>query len=263
MLFMPRLKNRHISARKHARRSPVKPRAFHPRSEFLEGRALLSTLTVTSNLGWGSGTLRAAVYQANSDGGGDTIKFALNPKGDTIQLATSEIPFAGAIELLITKDVTIQGPGAGLLAIDANGLGRAFEITPGAHVTISGLEIEHGDGNTVPYSNYADGFIYDPGPYDNYGGGVLNRGTLTLSGCTVTGNRADPDSTFGGGGGVANFGTMTMSGCTVTGNSAYYGGGVYNTGTLTVLGSTVTQNTAIVIKYDDFYSPGKLIKKQH
>jgi hypothetical protein len=218
---------------------------------------------VTSNLGWGPGTLRAAVYQANSDGSGDTINFALNPNGDTIQLATSQIPFAGAIELQITKDVTIQGPGAGLLAIDANSLGRAFVITPGAHVTISGLKIEDGDGNEYPYSNEGVGFIYDPSPYDNYGGGVLNEGTLTLSGCTVTGNRADLGGTIGGGGGVANFGTMTMSGCTVTGNSAPFGGGVYNNGTLTLIGSTVTQNTALYSKYDDIYGPGKLIKKQH
>jgi hypothetical protein len=36
MRFTPRLKDRHPSARKHARRSPVKPCAFHTRSELLE-----------------------------------------------------------------------------------------------------------------------------------------------------------------------------------------------------------------------------------
>lgn len=262
MWFTPRLKDRHDSARKHARRSPVRPRAFHPRSELLEGRALPSTLTVTSDLGWGPGTLRAAVGQANADGGGDTINFALNSTGDTIQLATSAIAVHGTLELLITKDVTIQGPGAGLLTIDANSWGRAFEIAPGAHVTIAGLTIEHGDGNPGFYSSDGSSSFSDPGPYDQYGGGILNEGTLTLSGCMVTGNRSQLGG-FGYGGGVANFGTMTMSGCTVTGNTAVYGGGVYNNGTLTLIASTVTENTGYFKKYDDIYSPGTLIKKQH
>ena len=72
MWFTPRLRDLHPSARKHARRSPARPRAFHPRSELLEGRALPSTLTVTSNLGFGPGTLRAEISIARS---GDTIVF--------------------------------------------------------------------------------------------------------------------------------------------------------------------------------------------
>jgi hypothetical protein len=209
---------------------------------------LLSTLTVTSNLGWGPGTLRAAVDQANFDGGGDTINFSLNPNGDTIQLLTSEIAVSGQVEMLITKDVTIQGPGAGLLAIDANYGGRAFEIRPGAHVTISGLTIRDGESETGFYSNDGSACLCDPDPNDGYGGGILNEGTLTLSGCTVTGNRTTVPGGIGEGGGVANFGTMTMSGCTVTDNSAYagipgYGGGIYNDGTMTLSGSTVTGNT--------------------
>ena len=75
----------------------------------------------------------------------------------------------------------------------------------------------------------------------------------------MTGNTANAIGANGWGGGVANLGTMTMSGCTVTGNTAgEYGGGVYNTGALTVAGSTVTLNTAYYAKYDDFYSTGTL-----
>jgi hypothetical protein len=36
MWFTTRLRDRHPSARKHARRSPVRSRAFHTRSELLE-----------------------------------------------------------------------------------------------------------------------------------------------------------------------------------------------------------------------------------
>jgi hypothetical protein len=47
-----------------------KPRQFRPALESLEGRELLSTLTVTSAADHGSGTLRQAIALANS---GDTI----------------------------------------------------------------------------------------------------------------------------------------------------------------------------------------------
>ena len=50
------------------------------------------------------------------------------------------------------------------------------------------------------------------------GGGVYNAGTLTLTGCTLTGNSAPA---YGGGGGVCNNGgTLTLTGCTLTGTAA-------------------------------------------
>jgi hypothetical protein len=42
----------------------------------LEGRALLANLVVSNTDDSGPGSLRAAVGQANSDGGGDTIVFS-------------------------------------------------------------------------------------------------------------------------------------------------------------------------------------------
>lgn len=48
------------------------------------------------------------------------------------------------------------------------------------------------------------------------------------------------------GGGIYNFGsTLTVEGCTITGNDATQsGGGIYNTGTLTVKDSDISENTA-------------------
>ena len=71
---------------------------------------------------------------------------------------------------------------------------------------------------------------------DGQGGAVLNTGVgtvLTLSGCTVNGNRA-----IGGDGG---------DGSGVTGYSEGQGGGLYNVGgsTMNVVGCTVTNNQAI------------------
>ena len=247
LVSWPRDPNRPATATRPTRRGPPRRRtAFRPLPESLDDRLVPTTLTVTSNLGFGPGTLRDEIGQAQ---GGDTIEFAPSLLGQTIQLAEGETAFGGPIELLITQNVTIRGPGAGLLAIDANNVARAFEIRPGAQVTISGLTIRDGDGTTG---------AYDPSSTDHYGGGILNEGMLTLSGCTVTGNTTTELGAIGWGGGVANFGTMTMKGCMVTGNTATYGGGVDNTGALTVIGSTVTRDTAYYSKYDDLFNTGTL-----
>ena len=226
--------------------APRQRATFRPQLEALEGRDVPSTLTVTSTLGYGApgiGSLSGEIASAHS---GDTIVFSpdLFLKGpQTIQLSNPPGYFGGAIELFIAKDLTIQGPGAGELAISGGGAARVFDIAQGAHVAISGLTIEGGNARTG---------AFDPVSTDGYGGGILNEGTLSLSGCMVTGNTAQYY-----GGGIANFGAMTMSGCTVTGDTAGYGaGGVYNKGTLTVVDSTVTQNVAGNSKYDDFLNAG-------
>lgn len=217
-----------------AQRQPI-GRRFRPRLEALEDRCTPTTLTVTSTLGYAApGSLTTDIGLAQK---GDTIVF--DPKlftngPQTISLSNPPGYFGGAIELFISKDLTIQGPGAGELAISGGGATRVFEIAQGANVAISGLTIEGGNATTG---------AYDPHPYDDYGGGILNEGTLTLSGCTVTDNALNSGVLYWGGG-IANLGTMTMSDCTVTGNHAAYGGGIYNSGTLTVLSSTVINNSA-------------------
>jgi hypothetical protein len=212
----------------------------------LEERRVLSTLTVTSNsdtTAWGS-TLRNEIAAAQS---GDTIVFDPSLDGQTISLLD--------LQLEINKNLTIQGPGAGLLAISGAGQSRVFQVDAGANVTISGLTIERGIG--VAYTQTLAG-DYTPPPTDGAGGGILNLGTLTLSGCTVTGNHTvsgdGPWPYANWGGGIYNDGTLTLSGCTVTGNSAgeagyskySRGGGIFNDtqGSLTILSSTVQNNTS-------------------
>src|SRR6516225_10243172 len=109
---------------------------FRPRVEVLEGRYVPSTLAVTNNLDNGSvGSLRYEVAQAKK---GDTIIFAPSLDGQTITL--------GGAELDITKSLTIQGPGAGLLTINGgadgidNNVGaRVFAVENKTNVTLSGL----------------------------------------------------------------------------------------------------------------------------
>jgi hypothetical protein len=236
-----------VSSRKRA--------TAHPRLEVLEERRVLSTLTVTNNTDYLAGCLRAEISAAQP---GDTIVFDPSLNGQTITL--------GGGQLEINKNLTIQGPGLGLLAINGGGFyngSRVFQVDAQTNVTISGLTIEGGIG--FKYGPTNNTFNFTPDYYDGYGGGILNLGTLALSGCAVTGNVASTGYVGGAfglrheGGGIYNHGTMTLSGCTVTGNTAadFYlgyngidnhgaGGGIFNDeqGHLTILSSVVQNNTA-------------------
>ena len=198
-----------------------------------------NTLTVTNLNDSGPGSLRDEIAAAQS---GYTIVFDKNLDDGTIALTSGE--------LIINNNLTIQGPGAGLLTV-TNGRGnygsRIFEVD-GSTVTLSGMTISNGVGVRQYIVDPAFGTDY----YDGTGGGILNLGALTISGCTLSGNTASGNSShfFGGGGGgaVANFGTLTVSGCTLSNNSTHGGGGgIYNAfgGTLTVSGCTLSGNSVV------------------
>jgi uncharacterized repeat protein (TIGR01451 family) len=75
-----------------------------------------------------------------------------------------------------------------------------------------------------------------------FGGGIENRGTLTVESSTISGNSTSNDS-----GGIRNEGTGTIKRSTISGNSAGidFGGGITNGGTLTVENSTISGNTVV------------------
>ncbi len=131
-----------LGGRGRSQRRPATPR-FRPRLEALESRDVPSTLTVTNNLDNGSvGSLRYEIGKAHK---GDTIVFAPSLDGQIILLSGSELD--------ITKSLTIQGPGAGLLTIHggANGVSdflgsRVFAVEKNTNVTLSGLTITNGAG---------------------------------------------------------------------------------------------------------------------
>src|SRR5262245_41162700 len=128
----------------------------------------------------------------------------------------------GAIDLsngalpAITGNVTITGPGANVLTIDAQDKSQILSIGSGANVTISGLTLADG---------HATGF----GGRASTGGAIHNFGTLTLISCALTNNNSPS------GGAIFNDGgRLTMTGCTVAGNTANaFGGGILNVGNAT------------------------------
>jgi CSLREA domain-containing protein len=216
-----------------------------------------ASVVVTSNADSGANTLRDAINNGVCDGG--TITF--DPSVTSITLTTGE--------LAVSKNMTINGPGAAALTISGNNTSRVFNVAVGKTVIISGMTLTSGK---VTGANGAAGSA----GVDAKGGGVFNAGTLTLSNVILSGSHAtggDGGSNSGAGaggaggnglgGGIFNSGTLTLTNTTVNGgNSATggkggdtdpanangnggsaFGGGVYSSGTLTLTNSTISGNS--------------------
>lgn len=196
---------------------------------FFASQVSAINLLVSNNNDSGPGSLRQAIQDNDGSGPGDTIIFSNTVTG-TITLTSSN--------LLITTNLTIVGPGPGVLAISGNGARRVLHIANGADVTISGLTIRQGA--------VSGGF---PG---NVGGAIWNeRSTLTLRNCVIR------DNNGGGGEGGAifndgSFGTALLSilDSTISNNSTTSsGGGIWNYGyqgsaSVSVFYSTISSNIA-------------------
>src|SRR5262249_543926 len=138
----------------------------------------------------GKTTLRDALAAASD---GDTINFSVTTPA-AITLTSGQ--------LVVSSSVTVSGPGANLLTVDANHASRVLSVNSGLSVTISGLTITKG-------------------LLSQNGGGIFNsRSTLIVSNCTIIGS-------FGTrGGGIFNDrGNLTVNNCTISGNSTQFGGG--------------------------------------
>ena len=181
-----------------------------------------TTITVANANDSGAGTLRQAILDASP---GDTINFAAGIT--TINLLSDE--------LLIDKNLTINGPGANLLTVQRSSGAdfRVFHIDSTSVVAnISGLRIANGH---APANFTTDGAS---------GGGIANGGALTIRNCTISGNTSG--ALFFGrseGGGIYNRGLITISGSTISGNTAVFGGGIDNAGNATITSCTISANS--------------------
>jgi predicted outer membrane repeat protein len=208
----------------------------------------------------GHTTLRDALLSAETlTNSGSTITFASGLSG-TIHLG-SQLPD-------ITYPTTIQGPGAGVLAISGDDTTRLIYMgggSTGDDVSISGLTLTHGltqgsaarnggaifNGNkdlTISDSVLSGNTSLGDGTHDGYGGAICvctGPGSLTAIDTTFSGNTA------GGSGGAiyTDIAPLTINRSTFDGNQAYYRGGAvsdccanYDS---TIENSTVTGNSVV------------------
>ncbi|WP_152099373.1 choice-of-anchor Q domain-containing protein [Lacipirellula parvula] len=206
--------------------------------DLTSGTILVSTLEDEDDGDYRLGrlSLREAIAIASEAVGVTEIVFASGLTG-TIELAL------GA--LVLSNDVTINGPDAEKLVIDAGGLSRVFTINAGTEVTISGLTVT-GGGNV------------------STGGGILNNGVLTLESVVVSGNTT---TALGYGGGILTQNGLTgtaslyLRNSTVDGNHAAIGSGLYlslDDGEVEITGSTISNNVALGLATSTYSAGGGL-----
>jgi hypothetical protein len=182
------------------------------------------------------------IWQLNdinlADSGAGSLREVISgaPAGSTIVMTNSGTLVLTSGELVISKNLTITGPGADRLAISGNNSSRVFNIGAGYTVEISGLTIRNGRAASGAGGS-SPGASGSPGAP---GGGIYNAGNLTLTGCTVVDNHAGNGGN-GGQGAIADPGSPGGPG-----GAGGSGGGIYshNTGTLLLMRCTLNGNTS-------------------
>ena len=185
--------------------------------------ASAATLTVTSPLESGAGTLRQALFDADP---GDTIVF--------------DLPFPAVLHVSIgayTLDtpVTIVGPGADDLVLDASGNAQStFIVPPGGSAEISRLTLRNSSAGAV--RNGGTLTMRDMVFEDNRtpigggsGGAILNTGVLAVSDSHFRGNSGSSSA-----GALFSNGSATIERCSFIDNDSPDGGAIVNDGTMTV-----------------------------
>ena len=195
----------------------------------------------------GSGivSLRNAVAIANANSTPTTISFdpvvfagkkTITLNGQDFELSDKSAP------------VTIAGPGADRLTINANARSRIFQVDAGVTANISGLTLTNGNVYSNPTKDWdasGGGAIRNDGTLNlsntfvnaNHGGqagggGLYNKGVANVINCTISNNHVDtPQFAIGGdGGGIENDGpTLNLNNVTLAKNSvtdSSYGGGI-------------------------------------
>jgi hypothetical protein len=177
----------------------------------------------------GCATINTVVKNAN-DSGADSLRgvIAAVCAGSTITFTPNLglIPLTSG-ELLVNKSLNLVGPGPQLLGVRlaagaANS--RIFNIASNVNVAISGMAIVFGNAAS------------------DVGGGIFNRGNLTLTNDVISANSA----ALGGGGIYNSGGALTLISSALVGNSADTGGaGIANNGgTVFITNGTISQNVA-------------------
>jgi hypothetical protein len=185
--------------------------------EQLENRRLMAAFTASS-----VAELISDINAANAAGGSNTIALAV---GATFKLNAAISPVNvddgpnGLPQVAAGDDLTIIGNGDIIQRSTPKGTPafRLFDVAIGGSLTLNNLTLSGGLANTS--STFGISGLAG-------GGGVLNRGTLSLN-CVTVGNciaqAQSGDWAFGGG--IFSNGTLTIANSTIQNNQALGGSG--------------------------------------
>ncbi len=211
-------------------------------------------------------SLREAVAFANTDSSGNA-NISFDPR---VFRAPQTITLTGApLELSNTSEAeTITGPAAGV-TISGGGLSQVLLVDKAVQARVSGLAFVDGiatyggavanlgrldmvncrfeDNVTMPAIARSGGFVFS---LQGGGAAIANEAgaTLTMTGCTLTGNSTSDGG--GSGGAILNQGTAALIDCSLSGNIAPDGGAIMNAGgTLALIGCRLEDNTAPPVNF--------------
>src|ERR1700722_14614205 len=172
-------------------------RDLGPPVEALEDRRLFSTILVTPLADSGTGSLRAAVAQADLDHSADTIQFQSGLSG-TVGLSTIGNTAFGASALLVTNTITIIEPATSGGITIGRTIGapsmRLFAISSAGNLTLDNVALSGGIAQGGAGGSGGGG---GGGGGAGLGGAIFSQGQLTINNSTFTNNQA-----VGGVGGV-------------------------------------------------------------
>ena len=182
------------------------------------------------------------VTSCADDNGAGTLRTVLETAADgaTIDLSAlscSTITLTqGAIPLLL-NDVTLVGPGANALAIDAAGIDRVLVHPGSGTLTVTALTLRNGVASAIGYQVTG-------------GGCVASSGYLVLDHSVVRDCQATAEGVYGGGlfANTVTMYTSTLSGAVALGQhpntgTAAFGGGIY-AAYVNIVDSTISGNRA-------------------
>ncbi len=211
------------------------------RCEHLEDRRLLAVVTVDTDqdivdFNDGVTSLREAIFATNLVDGADEIVFDFGQDGPATILLTQG-------ELAVTDSLTINGPGASLLTIDASGNdptpdenngdgSRVFNIDDGGfnnliQVTLAGLTLTGGDNN-------------------GKGGAISSKEELSIFSSTLVDNSSRQGGAVSSGDDLSNMpenrALLIIVDSRIVGNNSRSGGGIFSLAEMKITGSTISDN---------------------
>lgn len=261
----------------------------------ISGNGINRTLEITPNANQ-FGTAAITINLVDSHGTAMTKSFTvtlMGPVQAVVEAAapgdTIVIPEGTYVEqVVIDKDLTLEGAGAGQTVIEGNRIFVPLTVTSNATVVVRNLTFRKGK---TAIRNYGRLTIVESSIQENQsaygggiwngknatlllqsstvssnrvserGGGIYNMGELTVLNSTISGNRSTSRKDGNGGGGVYNMGILSLQNCTITANQGWMGGGVMNVGTAQARSTILAGNIAEAGVSADF--EGELVSEGH